>query len=111
LQQRWAAQQQPANTPWLQVDITPAMGDVLHETKCPFKPVEVIMNKQLFKQFGKSIMEKHDAVTSIEYALIGSLIAVVIVGAVGLVGTRTLVMWNLVSNCVIFATTGSGSCA
>ncbi|MDO8768048.1 MAG: hypothetical protein Q7K57_04970 [Burkholderiaceae bacterium] len=69
------------------------------------------MNKLTFSQFGKSIWKKQDAVTSIEYAFLGSLIAVVIVGAVGLVGTRTLALWSLVSNCVVFATTGAGSCA
>lgn len=69
------------------------------------------MNKPIFTLLGKSVRKKQDAVTSIEYALLGSLIAVVIVGAVGLVGTRTLVLWSLVSNCVVFATTGAGGCA
>lgn len=52
-----------------------------------------------------------DAVTSIEYALIASLIAVVIVGAIGLVGTRTLALWGFISNCVSFAVSGTGGCA
>lgn len=69
------------------------------------------MNKQIFKQFGKSMWKEQNAVTSIEYALIGSLITVVIVGAVGMLGTKTLALWSLVSNCVVFATTGAGSCA
>lgn len=68
------------------------------------------MNKSIFTLFGKSMWNEQDAVTSIEYALIASLIAVVIVGAVGLVGTNTAAMWTEVSNCVTFATTGAGSC-
>jgi Flp pilus assembly pilin Flp len=35
----------------------------------------------------KILWQKQDAVTSVEYALIGSLIAVLIVGGVGVVGT------------------------
>jgi Flp pilus assembly pilin Flp len=50
------------------------------------------------------------AVSSIEYALIGSLIAVVIAISVGVVGTNTAAMWTMVSNCVTLATTGAGSC-
>lgn len=51
-----------------------------------------------------------EGVSSIEYALIGSLIAVVIAISVGVVGTNTAAMWTMVSNCVTFATTGAGSC-
>lgn len=69
------------------------------------------MNKQTFMQFGKSMWAEQAAVSSIEYALIGSLIAVVIVGAVGTVGTRTLILLNLVANCVTFVVSGTGSCA
>lgn len=69
------------------------------------------MNKQTLTQIGKSVWKKQDAVTSIEYALIASLIVVVIVGAVGLVGTRTFALWSLVANCVTSATTGVGSCS
>ena len=56
-----------------------------------------------------SLIASEHAVTAIEYALLGSLIAVVIVGAVGLVGTQTLALWSLVSNCVSLAISG-GSC-
>lgn len=69
------------------------------------------MNKLTFSQFGESMWTRQDAVASIEYALLGSVIAVVIVAAVGLVGTRVWVLWSLVSNCVVFATTRVGSCA
>ena len=58
-----------------------------------------------------NLVSREEAVTSIEYALLGSLIAVVVVGSVGLVGTGTLTLWGLVSNCVIFVTTGAGSCS
>ncbi len=51
-----------------------------------------------------------DAITAIEYAFLGALIAVVIVGSVGLVGSKTFGIWHLVSNCIDFATTGNGSC-
>ena len=57
-----------------------------------------------------SLIASEHAVTAIEYALLGSLIAVVIVGAVGLVGTQTLALWSLVSDCVSFAISGAGSC-
>lgn len=69
------------------------------------------MNKLTFQHDGRSIWITQDAVTSIEYALIGSLIAVVIVAAVGTAGTRVLYLFNLVANCVTFAVSGTGSCA
>ncbi len=69
------------------------------------------MNKQTLTQIGKSLWKKQDAVTSIEYALIASMIVVVIVGAVGLVGTRTFALWSLVANCVTLASTGAGNCS
>lgn len=49
-------------------------------------------------------------VSSIEYALIGSLIAVIIVGAVGTVGTSTSGLFGMVANCVSFAISGAGVC-
>jgi Flp pilus assembly pilin Flp len=64
-----------------------------------------------FMQLVKTIWLKQDAVTSIEYALFGSLIAVLIVGAVGALGTNLLTFFGLVANCVTFATTGVGSCS
>jgi pilus assembly protein Flp/PilA len=51
-----------------------------------------------------------DGVSSIEYALIGSLIAVVIVISVGLVGTSTSALFGLVADCVSFAVSGAGVC-
>lgn len=69
------------------------------------------MNKLTLKRFIQAISTDDAAVSSIEYALIGSLIAVVIVGAVGTVGTRTLFLFNLAANCVTFAIAGTGSCS
>jgi pilus assembly protein Flp/PilA len=59
----------------------------------------------------QEVWQKHTAVTSIEYALIGSLIAVVILGSVGSVGTNLSTYFTLTANCVVFAVTGSGSCS
>lgn len=69
------------------------------------------MNQQNFTRLGKTMWAEQVAVSSIEYALIGSLIAVVIVGAVGVVGTRTLALFSLIANCVNSAISGSGSCS
>lgn len=69
------------------------------------------MNQQTIAQFGKSILIEEDAVSSIEYALMGSLIAVVIVGAVGVLGTNNAALYGLVANCVNFVVSGLGSCA
>jgi len=51
-----------------------------------------------------------DAVTTIEYALLGSLIAIVILSAVALVGSKTLGLWDMVSRCVEAAASSVGSC-
>lgn len=51
-----------------------------------------------------------DAVASIEYALLAALIAMIILGAVTLTGTKTLDLWQLVARCVAAATSG-GVCA
>ncbi len=51
-----------------------------------------------------------DAVTAIEYALLGALIAVVILGAVTLVGSKTLGLWDMVSRCVEAAAGGGATC-
>lgn len=51
-----------------------------------------------------------DAVTAIEYALLGALIAVVIVGSVGLVGSEILGLWQMVSRCVVAAAGGGATC-
>ena len=57
------------------------------------------------------LLASEEAVTAIEYALLGALIAVVILGSVGLVGSKTFAFWQVISNCVAFATTGNGSCS
>lgn len=56
------------------------------------------------------LVASEDAVTAIEYALLGALIAVVILGAVTLVGSKTLGLWNLVSRCVEAAAGGGATC-
>jgi Flp pilus assembly pilin Flp len=93
-------------------DITTKWGGVLFENGAlVFKHTEAIMNRQTFAQFVKLMWADQNAVTSIEYALFGSLIAVVIVGAVGALSTNVLTLFGLVANCVTFATMGTGSCA
>ena len=69
------------------------------------------MNDQTARHFWESVATKQDAVSSIEYALMGSLIAVVIVGAVGVLGANNLTLFNLIANCVTFAVSGVGSCS
>lgn len=68
------------------------------------------MNKSIFMLFSKTMWDEQDAVTSIEYALLASLIAVVIVVSVGLVGTNASALFGMISACVSFAASGSGSC-
>lgn len=68
------------------------------------------MNKPIFTLFGKSMWDEQDAVTSIEYALIASLIAVVIVVSVGLIGTNASALYGMVADCVSFAASGAGGC-
>jgi len=58
----------------------------------------------------RELVIHEDGITAIEYALLGALIVVVIVGSVALVGAKTFSMWNMVANCVSKATTGAGSC-
>ena len=69
------------------------------------------MYKISFTQFGKQMWDEQDAVTSLEYALLGTLIALAIIVGVGLLGTNTAAMYNLVSNCVEFAISGNGICS
>lgn len=59
----------------------------------------------------KVIWVKQDAVTSLEYALMGTLIAVVIIFGVNLVGASTAANFTLAANCVMFAVSGTGSCS
>lgn len=54
-----------------------------------------------------SFVSDESAVTSIEYALLGALIAVVILGSVALVGIETLGLWQTVSRCVEAAAAGN----
>jgi pilus assembly protein Flp/PilA len=62
-------------------------------------------------QFLRSFFASEDGVTVIEYALLGALIVVVIMGSVALLGTRVLAMWTRISNCVSSATGGGGVCS
>ena len=57
-----------------------------------------------------NLLVSEDAVTTIEYALLGALIAIVILSAVALVGSKTLGLWDMVSRCVEIAATSVGSC-
>ncbi|UUZ70745.1 Flp family type IVb pilin [Polaromonas sp. P1(28)-8] len=57
-----------------------------------------------------NLITSEEAVTAIEYALLGALIAVVILGAVTLVGSKTLGLWDLVSSCVEAAAGGGATC-
>lgn len=68
------------------------------------------MNKSIFTRFGKSMWDEQNAVTSIEYALIASLIAVVIVVSVGVVGNNASALYVMVSDCVSLVASGAGSC-
>lgn len=64
----------------------------------------------ILTRYGKLISADQSAVSSIEYALIASLIAMVIVGSVALVGDGTLSLWSRVQNCVSYAVNQSGNC-
>lgn len=57
------------------------------------------------------LMASEQGVTTIEYALMGSLIAVVILGSVTAIGGNALQLWTLVSGCVTFAVSNVGSCS
>lgn len=59
----------------------------------------------------KHLVTRMEGVTSIEYALFGALIAVVIVVAIGLVGTSTSALFSLIANCVSSVVSGAGSCS
>lgn len=56
------------------------------------------------------LVAAEDAVTAIEYALMGALIAMAIVSTAALVGSKTLGLWQLVSRCVETAIGGAGRC-
>ena len=55
----------------------------------------------------KSFIEKDDGVTAIEYGLIAALIAVVIIGAMSLVGQQLETTFNTWTNAVSNAVQGS----
>lgn len=59
----------------------------------------------------RNLVASEDAVTAIEYALLAALIAVVILGSVVLVGSETLGLYQLVSNCVEAAVADNGNCS
>ena len=48
----------------------------------------------------KSFVKSNEGVTAIEYALIGALIAVVIIGAVTLLGNEVEITYNAISTAV-----------
>jgi pilus assembly protein Flp/PilA len=58
-------------------------------------------------QFPLRFAAEEAAVTSIEYALLASLIAIVIIGGIALVGEGVANLYNLVSTCVAAAAAGS----
>ncbi|MGB9128248.1 MAG: Flp family type IVb pilin [Thiobacillus sp.] len=57
----------------------------------------------------KRFLSEEEGVTAIEYGLIAALIAVVIIVAVALVGTRLTCIFNRVADCLIGST--NGTCA
>ena len=58
-----------------------------------------------------NLLASEDAVTTIEYALLGALIAIIILSAVALVGGKTLGLWDMVSGCVEAAAGGGATCS
>ena len=50
--------------------------------------------------FIKNFIREEDGVTAIEYGLIAALIAVVIVGAVAVVGTQLNTVFQKIGNCL-----------
>ena len=55
----------------------------------------------------KRFLSEEEGVTAIEYGLIAALIAVVIIVAVALVGTRLTCIFNRVADCLRGATVGT----
>lgn len=68
------------------------------------------MDKFLIKNLWVSFYRDEAAATSIEYALIASLIAVVIITSIALVGENTFSLWVTVKNCVSYAVKNIGNC-
>lgn len=52
------------------------------------------------QSFMSNLWQDESGVTSIEYALVASLIAVVILSAVGILGDALLTLWTRVADCV-----------
>lgn len=62
-------------------------------------------------EFTQNFLTDQTGVTSIEYALLGSLVAVVIATTISVLGQNLLALWNGVRNCAIYAANrGSGNC-
>jgi pilus assembly protein Flp/PilA len=55
----------------------------------------------------KRFLSEEEGVTAIEYGLIAALIAVVIITAVALVGTRLTCIFNRVADCLSGSTVGT----
>jgi pilus assembly protein Flp/PilA len=49
----------------------------------------------------QALLRDESGVTAIEYALVASLIAIVILGAVVALGNTLQTLWNSVANCVV----------
>jgi pilus assembly protein Flp/PilA len=55
----------------------------------------------------KRFLSEEEGVTAIEYGLIAALIAVVIIAAVAMVGTRLTCIFTRVADCLIGSTSGT----
>ena len=62
--------------------------------------------KRLFQGF-MHFLKDEDGVTAIEYGLLAALIAIAIIVAAALVGTRLNCIFNRVASCLISSTTGT----
>lgn len=69
------------------------------------------MHKQVNMKKIKLLWIEQSGISSIECALLDSLIAVVILVAVASVGKNLLSLWTTVKDCVSFAVSQSGTCA
>lgn len=65
------------------------------------------MKMKTFVQGLKRFFLEEDGVTAIEYGLIAALIAVVIIVAAGLVGTRLTCVFNRIADCMRGAAIGT----
>ena len=62
--------------------------------------------KQIFSGV-KRFLQEEDGVTAIEYGLLAALIAVAIIVAAALVGTRLDCIFNRIASCLISSTSGT----